>query len=382
VPNDSSISSAGAPFVVPSRSRNAIDIARSTRRIVPAVVLTTESGWSRAILQSPNFIYHFDEDLASRLAFFLWNSAPDAELLAAAQQGTLKTPAGIEAQIDRMLADDRARAAIGHFHTQLLGIDSKIVPNKSLTRYPDFNASVWRGMVEETERFADYVVRRGDGKFKTLLTASYSVNEQGQQVMLDPLQRAGVLTQPAVLAGLANPDTTSPVRRGVLIRRNLMCQALPDPPPNAPTTVPPAIGQETTRQRVTRVTSQSAGCSTCHQFINDVGFGLENFGPLGEWQIQDNGISVDSSGLFSGTELSNGAFSGPRELATRVAGAKETQLCYTNQWVRFALGRLEQPRDKCEVAGLVDLFRKLDGDIKALIRNIALSRAFALGGAP
>ena len=332
---------------------------------------------ARTMLQSPNFLYHFDEAPVARLAFFLWSSAPDAELLAAAQSGSLATPAALAAQVDRLLADDRAARSMRQFHLQLLGVDAATVPNKSPAVYPSFNAAAWRGMVDETARFADHVVRRGDGKLETLLTASYSVNAQGQQVMLDPAQRAGILTHPAVLAGLANPDTTSPVRRGVMIRRNLMCQGLPDPPPDAPTLVPPAMGQETTRQRVTRVTSQSAVCGSCHGFINDVGFGFENYGALGEWQARDNGLPVDASGVLTGTEASDGPFNGARELTTRLASSKQVEDCYTKQWVRFALARVEQPQDSCEVQALADAFTKSDGDIRALIRGIALSRAFA-----
>lgn len=332
---------------------------------------------ARTMLQSPNFLYHVEEDTASRLAFFIWNSAPDAQLLAAARNGSLSTPAGIAAQVDRLLADDRAAASMRHFHLQLLGVDAAAVPNKSPTVYPSFNAAAWRAMVDDTARFADHVVRRGDGRLGTLLTAAYSVNAQGQQVMLDPAQRAGLLTQPAVLAGLANPDTTSPVRRGVMIRRNLMCQGLPDPPPGAPTLVPPAMGQETTRQRVTRVTSQSPVCGSCHGFINDVGFGFEHYGALGEWQAQDNGLPVDASGVLTGTEASDGPFNGARELATRLSTSKQVEDCYTKQWVRFALARAEQPRDSCEVQELADAFTRSGGDIRALIRGIALSRAFA-----
>lgn len=332
---------------------------------------------ARTMLQSPNFLYHVEEDPAARLAFFLWNSAPDATLLAAAQRGDLTTPVGLAAQVDRLLADDRAARAMRQFHLQLLGVDAATVPNKSSTAYPSFNAAAWRAMVDDAARFADHVVRRGDGTLETLLTAPYSVNAQGQVVMLDPAQRVGLLTQPAVLAGLANPDTTSPVRRGVMIRRNLMCQGLPDPPPDAPTLVPPAMGQETTRQRVTRVTSQSAACASCHSFINDVGFGFEHYGALGEWQATDNGLPVDASGVLTGTEASDGPFTGARELARRLATSKQVQDCYTKQWVRFALARIEQPRDSCEVEALSDAFTTSGGDIRALLRGIALSRAFA-----
>jgi hypothetical protein len=334
----------------------------------------------RTMLQSPNFIYHAGEGLAPRLAFALWNSTPDAELLAAEQNGSLTLAEGVSAQVDRLLADDRSRSAMGTFHLQLLGVDATTTPNKSPTRYPDFGASKWLAMVGDTARFADHVIRKGDGKLSTLLTASFGVNEAGEEVPLDPTQRAGILTQPAVLAGLANPDTTSPIRRGVMIRRNLMCQNLPDPPPEAPTVLPPAQGQETTRQRVTRVTSQSSVCASCHGFINDVGFSFEHYGPAGEWQTQDNGLPIDASGKLTGTAASDGTFDGAPQLASRLAGAKEVQSCYSTQWVRFALGRKEQPADNCELQELSAAFSTSGGDIKNLVRGVLLSRAFASGG--
>jgi len=332
---------------------------------------------ARAMLQSPNFLYHFDESRAARLSYFLWNGAPDAELLDAAQSGALATPEGFTAQVDRLLADDRAQASIRQFHLQLLGVDATRVPNKSPSLYPAFDAAAYRAMLDEAGRFVDHVVRRDDGKLATLLTAAYSVSADGQRVALDPARSAGLLTQPAVLAGLANTDTTSPVRRGVMIRRNLMCQNLPDPPPGVPALVPPAMGQETTRQRVTRVTSQSTTCSSCHSFINDVGFGFEQYGPLGEWQARDNGLPIDASGVLTGTIGSDGPFNGARELATRLAGAREVQDCYSKQWLRFALARVEQPRDACELQELSEAFAQSGGDIRGLLRRIASSRAFA-----
>lgn len=129
--------------------------------------------------------------------------------------------------------------------------------------------------------------------------------------------------------------------------------------------------------RVTRVTSQSTLCSSCHGFINDVGYGFENYGALGEWQTLDNGLPVDVSGVLNGTEHSDGAFNGARELATRLSTSSEVRACYTKQWLRFALGRVEQPRDSCELEALSQAFAASGGDIRALIRSIALSRAFA-----
>lgn len=340
---------------------------------------------ARAMLQSPHFLYHLEEsgpeptqfELASRLSYFLWGSMPDDALLAAASAGALATAAQRAAQVDRLLADDRARETLGQFHLQLLGVEAGAVPNKSPAAHPGFGAPAWRAMVEETVRFADHVVRRGDGRLRTLLTAAYGIDAQGARVALDPARSAGLLTHPSVLAGLANPDTTSPVRRGVMIRRNLMCQALPDPPPEVNTTVAPSAEVETTRQRVTRVTSASSSCAGCHGFINDVGFGFEHYDAVGAYRERDNGLPIDASGTLSGTTSSNGAFDGAPALAARLAQAPEVEDCYARQWVHFALGRAPQPVDRCEVAELSARFRASGGDVRGLLRGIALSAAFS-----
>ena len=103
----------------------------------------------------------------------------------AARSGALATQAGIEAQVERMLSSGKARSAMGNFHLQLLGVGGHGVPNKSSAVYPDFNEAAWHAMVDDTVRFADHVVRRGDGKLSTLLTGAYMVNAQDEVVQLD-----------------------------------------------------------------------------------------------------------------------------------------------------------------------------------------------------
>jgi hypothetical protein len=370
----------------------------------------------QGMLHSPNFLYHVERmaplgsatevpvapyELASRLSFFLWNSTPDLALLDAVRDGKLTSDEDLAAQTERMLLDAKAKGAIGAFHAQLLGIDAANVPNKNPALYPAFNATLWAAMVSETSDFSDYVVRQGDGKLATLLSAPYSLlegplfahygvaepsgHDATQPVDLNPARHAGILTHASVMAALANPDTTSPVRRGVMIRRNLMCSQLPDPPPDVPTMVPPPMPGETTRQRVTRITSQKTICGTCHGFINDVGFGFEHYDPVGQWRDLDNGLTVDASGKLTGTLASDGAFDGARELSSALATSSEVQSCYAGQWVRFGLGRPEQPRDGCEIELLAENFRKSDGDIRALVKAIVLSKTFRLAyveGAP
>lgn len=143
------------------------------------------------MLQSPHFLYHLEVgqagapsvaptplsafELASRLSFFLWNSTPDNELLSLAGDGTLLERTTLANQVERMLTHDKTRAAIALFHERLLGVQNVLGATKDAAEFPDFSPSLAQAMLQETHDFADYVVRQGDGKLTTLLTASSSL---------------------------------------------------------------------------------------------------------------------------------------------------------------------------------------------------------------
>src|SRR5204862_348507 len=148
----------------------------------------------QSILASPRFLFRLeqapavtraaapvrisDQDLASRLSFFLWDTVPDAELVKAAAQGALRTPAGLERQVRRMLADSRAEALSTRFASQWLRLQDldQIFPDYLL--YPQYDEPLAKAMRRETELFFDSIVR-GDGDVLELLTADYTfVNER------------------------------------------------------------------------------------------------------------------------------------------------------------------------------------------------------------
>lgn len=146
-----------------------------------------------AMLQAPHFLYQLelglpdddadglvalgDYELATRLSFFLWNSTPDDALLDAAAAGELQTGEGLQAQAQRLLADGRARTAVGDFHAQWLGIDHLGDADKDPAVYPQFDGAMAQAMLDETRRFTSTVVLQGDGSLETLLTADYTYLE-------------------------------------------------------------------------------------------------------------------------------------------------------------------------------------------------------------
>jgi hypothetical protein len=361
-----------------------------------------------AMLQSPFFLYHralgeaatpsqtpiavTPYELASRLSYFLWNSMPDDELFELASAGSLLDEATLTQQVDRMLGSDAAGATIGLFHRQWLGLEKLPDKDKDPALFPAFNETTVSEMLAETSLFADYVIRQGDGLMSTLFTASYSFPQgslfgiygvaepdgfaPGTRVELDPTQRAGLLTQPAFLATNAHRDQTSPVHRGIIVRENVLCQPIPSPPNNANTTPPTPSEATTTRERFAQHVADPS-CANCHQLMDPIGLGFENYDPVGTWRTDDGLSAVDASGeLLSVSDELAGPFNGAIELAQKLSTSQEAASCMANQWFRFALGRSESDADACSIQSIHDGFSASGGNIRSLMAEIALSEAF------
>ncbi|HEX3596256.1 MAG TPA: DUF1592 domain-containing protein, partial [Polyangiaceae bacterium] len=219
----------------------------------------------QTMLSSPNFLYHVElqppsppadavvpldpYELASRLSFFLVSTTPDDTLLdQAANLGDMNT---LRAQAERLLADPRASDSLESFHLQWLELDKLGTTSKDPAVYPAFDASLAAAMTAETKHFVDYVIQNSDAKLETLLTAPYSFPEGALRTLygvgpasgdpsrpteLDPAQRAGLLTQAGFLAVHGHANQSAPVQRGKIVIRNVLCEELPDPPPDVDTT--------------------------------------------------------------------------------------------------------------------------------------------------
>jgi hypothetical protein len=368
-----------------------------------------------ALLQSPNFLYHVEADaappvagalvpldsyqLAARLSFFLWNSVPDDKLMAAAAAGGLTDPAALRAQVTRMLADGRARSAIAAFHTAWLDLEKLPSVTKDPALYPQFSPALRDAMRAETIAFVDDVLRNGDGRLETLLTAPYSIIDGGLfdlygvarppgtvgpvRVELDPTRRAGLLTQASFLAAHAHENQTSPVARGVAVIRNVLCVAMPDPPANVNNAPPDVAPGATTRERFAAHESVES-CAACHKVIDGIGLGFESYDAVGAYRTNDAGKPVDATGNVMGAPEIAGPFDGAVELAKKLAGTQQVQQCVARQWFRFALGRLEGKNDGCSLQAVFGAFESSRHDVRELLAAIATSDAFRYrkAGAP
>jgi hypothetical protein len=361
-----------------------------------------------AMLQSPFFLYHHDVgatgtpqggtisvtpyELASRLSFFLWNTMPDDTLFARAADGTLANDSVLTTEVQRMVASDKAAGTISLFHRQWLDVTELPDQAKDPTVYPRYNAQLGDAMMQELAMFSDYVVRRGDGLLKTLLTSNvafpqgglfsvYGVSQPsgfkvGDPITLDGSQRAGILTQGAFLTRWAHGNQTSPVHRGKLVRLNLMCGYVSPPPPNANTTPPPPSSATSTRERFAQH-STDPNCASCHQLMDPIGLGFESFDGIGAFRTMDGLGAVDATGnIVGGGPDLDGAFNGPVELANRLAQSQAVSNCMVNQWFRYSLGRMETTNDSCSIQGVRQAFNASGGNIRELLSRIALSPAF------
>lgn len=361
----------------------------------------------RAMLVSPSFLYRSEMgeaqpdgtykltpwETASALSYAFWGTAPDDALLDAAARGALGTPADLEREARRLLADPRAREQVAAFATQWLGVESVAATPRNAALFPDFTDAVRAAMLEETRRSFTHAVFDGTHRLAELFTATESfVNEplarfygmagvtgEDFRRAAVPAERAGgVLGHGSVLTRYAHSDQGSPILRGAFVRQTLLCQEFPPPPPNAGG-VPDVNRSATTRERFAQHTANAA-CATCHQHIDGIGFGFEQFDAVGRVRATENGRPVDHAGALTDVEgLGSGSrveFSSVAELGRALAGSESAALCAARQWYRFARGARDTALDRCAVRSMLARAREHDGDLRELLLSVALSPDF------
>jgi hypothetical protein len=267
---------------------------------------------------------------ASRLSFFLWDSAPDTVLLAAAEAGELDTEKGLSRQVDRMLASPRLEDGVRAFFTDMLQFDQFAELSKDATIYPRFTPIAAHDAREQTLRtIVDHLLTlHGDYRdlfttSRTFLTPSlaavYGVplpddTPNGAAESWIPYEYpsndprgAGILAEASFVALHSHPGRSSPTLRGRALREVLLCQKVPDPPANVDFTLVRDVNNpqyKTTRERLTAHRSQPT-CAGCHRLIDPMGLALENFDSSGGFRTRENGAAIDASGELDGTKFSD-----------------------------------------------------------------------------
>ena len=328
-------------------------------------------------------------EMASRLSYFLWGSMPDDVLLAAAEKGELATVEQTSAQARRMLTDGKAKDAVHEFYEQWLGVHGLENANKDATIYPEMNADLRASMTAETDAFVDWVMWGSDHRVETLLTAPVSFLDVNtaklygvpapsgvgpQLVNLDPTKRAGVVTQPSVLATLAKPNQSSPVLRGRFVREHFFCQPVNPPPADVNNTPPAVTPGTTTRERMEQHT-KDARCAGCHSQMDPIGFGFENYDGIGKFRDTDQGKPVNASGKVVNTDV-DGDFVGGVELAKKLGQSAIVRDCIATQWFRYGIGRADTKDDACSIGTAQAALSSTNGDLVELLVVITQSDTF------
>ena len=364
----------------------------------------------QALLASPKFVFRFegepttarpgqayrlaDLDLASRLSFFIWGTAPDAELVKVATANTLHLPATLDKQVKRMLADPKAEALSTRFASQWLRLQDveKLHPDALL--FPAFDDELSKSYVRETQLFFNSIVRE-DRNVLDLLTADYSyINERiakvygipnivGEQFRRVPMpeERRGILGQGSVLMQTAVADRTSPVQRGKWVMEVLLGSPPPPPPPNVPAFDETSANQGgkplSTRERMEEHRKNPA-CASCHRVIDPIGLSLENFDTLGAWRIKDNGVSVDTTGsLYDGSKIA-----GPAGLRAALLAHQEAVIRnFTDNLMSYALGRRIEYYDQPTIRAIVKKAAANGNKMSSFVLGVVNSPAFQMSTA-
>jgi hypothetical protein len=334
------------------------------------------------------------QEAVTRIAAVIWNDKPDADLMQQAAQGHFTATSDLYGVIRQVLADPRAAKGVGAFYRWWLDLPSVAKLLKDPKLYPTFSPALQADMANETETFGVKVTLDLNGSYGMLMTAPMSFinarlaavygvpNVQGDalvQVNLDPKQRAGLLTQPALLALWSSaPTGTHPSYRGTTMLEKVFCSPVPPPPPGLLPSPAPPVGT-TQRQITDAISAQSPACGACHVIMDPPGLAYETFDSIGQWRTTDNGQPVDVSKLHIINVVDPAVFvNGPIELAAVAAQAPEAQKCMVRQWEAFVLGKASadalDPNLDLNEAYLV--FKGTGFNLKELIVSVLTTDAF------
>lgn len=359
------------------------------------------------ILLSPNFLFLAEPSpdeggvhplgpfpLAARLSYFIWASTPDDRLLDLAESGELLKEDVYQAEIYRMLADPKARGLSERFAMQWLELESLGEASKlDPVKFPEFTPQLIDEMKEEVVVFFHHLFSE-DRPVTELFDADYTfaspalaeiyglelaspTSETGefQRVSLNNQPaRGGILGMAAVHASTSYPLRTSPVLRGKWILESILGDRIPPPPPNVPALEVDdgKISAASLREQLELHRTQP-DCAACHNRMDPLGFGMENFDPLGRWRDSMEGVKIDATGILP----SGKTIKGPGELKQALMEQKDKALRHmVTKMVGYAFGRALNKFDQCVIDDTMEKLQSNQYRASLMVETIATSYAF------
>jgi len=350
-----------------------------------------------------------DFAVANRLAYFLWSTQPDDELMAAAAKGNLTQPQNLRTQVERMLSSPQASRFTENFIGQWLDlrkIDATI-PDPQL--YSDFDGLLLWSMPRETRLFFDEVLRHDRSLLEFVASDWTILNERlaelygiagvsgnaFRKVTLPPgSHRGGVMTQASVLKVTADGTRTSPVLRGKWVLEQILGQHPAPPPADVPAIEPDIRGATTIREQLAKH-SNSAACAACHIHIDPPGFALENYDPIGGWRDFYRASTRTKAGIvklpnntgraiFRGPDVEQGGETSEGRTFRDIDEYKQLLLADKDQLARnltqklltYATGADIQFADREVVEQIVATLRTKNYGFRTLVHEVVQSRIF------
>jgi hypothetical protein len=351
------------------------------------------------VLQSPNFLY-FGElgspvgetfrlsgyEVATKLAFLLRDSLPDAGLWQAARSGALETEAGVAAEVDRLLAEPAVRQNLSRMFARLFQLDViSTLERPQLAEWPGLAQDMHR----EATRFVNDVLWQGGGTLAELLTsrkaelspalaAFYGVAAgpgQAAVALTLPENRSGILTRAGVMAAKADTRQTSVVYRGLQVARGLLCVETPPPPASIVAQIEASKAEVVTERARSEKRQTTPPCSGCHASFDPFGVTFEHYDSLGRYRdtipMPTGDVPVDSAWDIQIADI-HGSVKDAVELSQRLSESKAARECMSRQIASYAIGEKLTSEQACTVAALAQRFEASGGDLRGLIKDVAL----------
>lgn len=365
-----------------------------------------------AMLQSPSFLYITEVgepdgdsgfrkltqfELASRISFFLLGRTPNRELLDVAEGGELATAEQITQAANALVDAVEARTALTTFYDELFRLRYLPTTPKDTAVFPTWTPELAEAMRQESLLLIDDIVWENEADARTIFNAPYTfVNDAlalhygitppgagaTQFVKANwPAQqnRAGIISQGAILAHQSGPVRNSPTKRGKFVRQFLLCQIVPPPPDNVVPELPEPPPGGATLQELLEMHMEDPACATCHALTDPVGFAFEHFNGIGAFRTTDeDGKTIDGSG----SDANLGEWSNAADLANILANEDRTARCMIQNFIRGKIGHTET---EGEAVAIDDLLESFAGDgyrIKQLLVQMTSNPLFRYVGEP
>lgn len=350
-----------------------------------------------AFIQSPYFLYRreigvagagaqqlTDYEIASNLSYSLTAGPPDEELRALASAGQLRDESVLVAQAYRLTQTPEGQEVLADFVHGWLEVDDLHSRVKVENNGVSFDADLRSLMLNETAMVFRTVFNAG-GTVADLFTTDFTVvnqrlghfyrmwqaNTETPQEFPIPTEGegrrgVGLLAHGSVLARHASADNSSPVQRGVMVQRRLLCNDLPDPPSDVDTNLTAIPPGATNRQRYSQHSSDP-NCAGCHNLIDPVGFTFENYDEFGRWRDQESNQPVDASGELTGLQSGSVPLDGLDSLSRALAESPQVRSCFSRYVAYYVYGSGVCDADSLQRPEAVPAAASLQGIIQGIV---------------